>query len=39
MKQYNYLNSPVIDQVGVDDRISRITARSIKKEAKDARGL
>ena len=34
MKQYNYLNSPVIDQVGVDDRISRITARSIKKEAK-----
>ena len=34
MKQYNFLNSPTIDQVGVDDRISRITARSIKKEAK-----
>ena len=34
MKQYNFLNSPTIDQVGIDDRISRITARSIKKEAK-----
>ena len=34
MKQYNFLNSPTIDQVGVDDRISRITARSIKKESK-----
>ena len=34
MKQYNFLNSPTIDQVGVEDRISRITARSIKKEAK-----
>ncbi|WP_310378739.1 deoxyribose-phosphate aldolase [Flavobacterium sp.] len=34
MKHYNFLNSPTIDQVGVDDRISRITARSIKKEAK-----
>lgn len=34
MKHYNFLNSPTIDQVGVEDRISRITARSIKKEAK-----
>jgi deoxyribose-phosphate aldolase len=34
MKQYDFLNSPTIDQVGVEDRISRITARSIKKEAK-----
>lgn len=34
MKNYNFSNSPSIDQVGVEDRISRITARSIKKEAK-----
>ena len=34
MKNYNFSNSPTIDQVGVEDRISRITARSIKKEAK-----
>lgn len=34
MNQYDFLNSPTIDQVGVEDRISRITARSIKKEAK-----
>ncbi len=34
MKNYNFLNSPTIDQVGVEDRISRIMVRSIKKEAK-----
>ncbi|MDO9261302.1 MAG: deoxyribose-phosphate aldolase [Flavobacteriaceae bacterium] len=34
MKKIDFLNSPKIDQVGVDDRIARITARSIKKEAK-----
>ena len=34
MKNYNFSISPTIDQVGVEDRISRITARSIKKEAK-----
>ena len=30
----NLLNSPTIDKVGVEDRVARITARSIKKEAK-----
>ena len=30
----NLLNSPTIDKVGVEDRIARITARSIKNEAK-----
>ncbi len=34
MKKIDFLNSPTIDQVGIDDRIARITARSIKKEAK-----
>ncbi|HEX5742621.1 MAG TPA: deoxyribose-phosphate aldolase [Flavobacteriaceae bacterium] len=34
MKHIDFSNSPRIDQVGVDDRIARITARSIKKEAK-----
>lgn len=34
MKKIDFLNSPRIDQVGVDDRIARITARSIKKESK-----
>lgn len=34
MKKIDFLNTPRIDQVGVDDRIARITARSIKKEAK-----
>ncbi len=30
----NLLNSPTIDKVGVEDRVARITARSIKNEAK-----
>ncbi|WNM19964.1 deoxyribose-phosphate aldolase [Flavobacterium capsici] len=34
MKQLDFLNTPRIDQVGIEDRISRITARSIKKESK-----
>jgi len=34
MKQNDFLNSPRIDQVGIEDRIARITARSIKKESK-----
>jgi len=34
MKYINFLDTPRIDQVGVDDRIARITKRSIKKEAK-----
>lgn len=34
MKQIDFLNSPRVDQVGVEDRIARITARSIKKESK-----
>lgn len=34
MKHTNFLNSPRIDQVGIEDRIARITARSIKKESK-----
>ncbi len=34
MKYINFLDTPRIDQVGVDDRITRITKRSIKKEAK-----
>ncbi len=31
---YSYLNSPAIDQVGVEERVSRLTKRSIKKESK-----
>lgn len=34
MEKFDFLNSPPVDQVGVEDRISRITARSIKKESK-----
>lgn len=34
MKQLDFLNTPRIDQVGIEDRIARITARSIKKESK-----
>jgi deoxyribose-phosphate aldolase len=34
MKHTDFLNSPRIDQVGIEDRISRITSRSIKKESK-----
>lgn len=34
MKQIDFLNSPRIDQVGIEDRVARITARSIKKESK-----
>ncbi|MDI1318426.1 deoxyribose-phosphate aldolase [Flavobacterium sp.] len=34
MKHTDFLNSPRIDQVGIQDRIARITARSIKKESK-----
>ena len=31
---FNSLDSPSVDKVGIEDRISRIKARSIKKEAK-----
>ena len=34
MEKFDFFNSPPSDQVGIEDRISRITARSIKKEAK-----
>jgi deoxyribose-phosphate aldolase len=34
MKQIDFLNTPRIDQVGIEDRIARITSRSIKKESK-----
>lgn len=34
MKHTDFLNSPKIDQVGIEDRIARITSRSIKKESK-----
>ena len=34
MKHTEFLNSPRIDQVGIEDRVARITARSIKKESK-----
>jgi deoxyribose-phosphate aldolase len=34
MKHIDFLNPPRIDQVGIEDRIARITARSIKKESK-----
>lgn len=34
MIHIDFLNSPRIDQVGIEDRIARITARSIKKESK-----
>lgn len=34
MEKFDFFNSPPVDQVGIEDRISRITARSIKKEAK-----
>ncbi|PCJ24685.1 MAG: deoxyribose-phosphate aldolase [Flavobacteriales bacterium] len=32
--KFNFNSSPTIDQVGINDRIARITARSIKKETK-----
>lgn len=34
MKHTDFLHSPRIDQVGIEDRIARITSRSIKKESK-----
>jgi deoxyribose-phosphate aldolase len=34
MKHTDFLNSPRIDQVGIEERVARITARSIKKESK-----
>ncbi|NQW35573.1 MAG: deoxyribose-phosphate aldolase [Flavobacteriales bacterium] len=34
MKQINFFDTPKVDQVGINDRISRITSRSIKDEAK-----
>ena len=34
MKQINFFDTPKVDQVGFNDRISRITSRSIKDEAK-----
>ena len=34
MKNIDFLNSPRIDQVGIEDRIARITSRSINKESK-----
>jgi hypothetical protein len=30
MKNTDFLNSPRIDQVGIEERVARITARSIK---------
>lgn len=33
-KEWNFLYDLRVDQVGVDDRLSRITARSIKKQSK-----
>lgn len=33
-KQFDFNSSPTVDQVGIRDRIARITARSIKKETK-----
>ena len=30
----NIPNSPTIDKVGIEDRVARVTARSIKNEAK-----
>jgi len=33
---YDFLHTPVIDQVGVEERITRLNARSIKKSAKTA---
>ncbi|NCP21341.1 MAG: deoxyribose-phosphate aldolase [Flavobacteriales bacterium CG03_land_8_20_14_0_80_35_15] len=34
MKQINFFDTPKVDQVGIEDRISRITSRSIKNESK-----
>lgn len=34
MKNTDFLNPPRIDQVGIEERVARITARSIKKESK-----
>ena len=34
IKNLDFSSSPTVDQVGINDRIARITARSIKKEAK-----
>ena len=34
VKKLDFSSSPSVDQVGINDRITRITARSIKKEAK-----
>lgn len=31
---YNFLNSPVIDQVGVEERVARFNTRSVKKDSK-----
>lgn len=33
---YDFRNSPVVDQVGIDERVSRLNTRSIKKSAKVA---
>jgi len=34
MRNTDFLNSPRIDQVGIEERVARITARSIKRESK-----
>ncbi|HLG03956.1 MAG TPA: deoxyribose-phosphate aldolase [Bacteroidia bacterium] len=34
MQTYNFNNTPVVDQVGVEERVARLNARSIKKGAK-----
>jgi len=34
IKKFDFSSSPSVDQVGINDRIARITARSIKKETK-----
>ena len=32
--EYNFKNSPTIDQVGIEERVARFNTRSIKKESK-----
>src|SRR4051812_23557160 len=34
MRRSDLIDSPTIDQVGVEERVARLTKRSIKKEAK-----
>ena len=32
--EYNFKNSPTVDQVGIEERVARFNTRSIKKESK-----